>query len=121
MSHPAQSCPCLAASPDMGRVQDRSYSSKAMQAGSSRAGLPMFKDPHPNSRRSIRAKHSRYASDDRPSSRRLPKRLQSLVLRVVHLKHSQQFGDLQQVSHALREIRQLDGSPGVVRGSVQRH
>jgi len=38
-------------------------------------------------------------SRDNRLLRRLPKRLQRVILRIVDFKHRQQFGDLQEVAH----------------------
>jgi|CZKR01.1.fsa_nt_gi hypothetical protein len=55
------------------------------------------------------------------SLRRRPKRFQRLILRVVNVKHRQQLGDLQQVAHALGQVRQFDAGPGDVRRGMQPH
>src|SRR5262249_25528104 len=53
--------------------------------------------------------------------RTLPERLHSLFFLVVHLKYSQQLGNLQEVTDALREMCELDGSASIVRSGVQRN
>src|SRR5262249_48601971 len=53
--------------------------------------------------------------------RGLPKRLERLVLRRMHIEDSQQLRHLQQIADALGQIRQLNRGPGIVRRRMQRH
>ena len=45
--------------------------------------------------------------------RRFAERLDRFGFRATHIEHGQQFGHLQQIADALRQVRQLDGRSGV--------
>src|SRR5271165_4922460 len=52
--------------------------------------------------------------------RTLAERLDGLLLAVIDIENSHQFGHLQQVSDALRQVGQFDGAAAIARGSIQR-
>ncbi len=49
------------------------------------------------------------------------KRIHGLLLIFINIENRHQLCDLQQIAHALREVRQFDRTAIVTRGGVQRH